>query len=506
MQRLRIGGCRSGMARLSSRLHAEYSVFCIKKKNSMHSLFILLILLLSGTACSVPLYGMPGEAAPCVAGSSSATPYYIDDIDSLAHDSICADTVALTLREKLDSILSDDMLQTSQIGFVAYDLTADTLLYARNEHQTMRPASTMKLLTAIAALDRLGGSYRYSTMLKADGSVYVGADGDKTSRTLAGRLVVVGGMDPMFGSDDMRAFVESLQREHIDTIYGEVVADMSFKEPALLGEGWCWDDDNPVLTPLPWNRKDNFMQKFRSLLDDAGIAILSPEAFQSQTDTAFTLASDTLADMPQPAFMHIVEKQFSNAVLSTRYHTIDQVLVRMMKRSDNLYAESLFYHLAAAQQRPATAKRAAHQVVRLLQKIGVSHKNYRIADGSGLSLYNYLTPDMLMRMLRYAYRNPNIYEYLYPSLPIAGVDGTLQKRMLTAPCKGNVRGKTGTLTGISSLAGYLTAANGNTVCYVIINQGVMRAATAKAMQDRLCQALCEYKAEAEPAKPNEKGK
>ena len=130
---------------------------------------------------------------------------------------------------------------------------------------------------------------------------------------------------------------------------------------------------------------------------------------------------------------------------------------------------------------------------KLLQKIGVTHTNYRIADGSGLSLYNYQTADMQIRLLRYAYQNANIFEHLYPSLPIAGVDGTLQKRMRNTICHDNVRGKTGTLTGISSLSGYLTAANGNVIAYAIINQGVMRAAHAKTMQDRICQALCEYK-------------
>jgi D-alanyl-D-alanine carboxypeptidase/D-alanyl-D-alanine-endopeptidase (penicillin-binding protein 4) len=94
-------------------------------------------------------------------------------------------------------------------------------------------------------------------------------------------------------------------------------------------------------------------------------------------------------------------------------------------------------------------------------------------------------------LLRYAWRNSVIYEHLAPSLPIAGVDGTLEKRMRGTVAQGNVRAKTGTVTGISSLAGYCTAANGHQLCFSIINQGVMRGSDGKSFQDRVCVALCE---------------
>ncbi|MGN1264108.1 MAG: D-alanyl-D-alanine carboxypeptidase, partial [Prevotella sp.] len=111
--------------------------------------------------------------------------------------------------------------------------------------------------------------------------------------------------------------------------------------------------------------------------------------------------------------------------------------------------------------------------------------------GSGLSLYNYVSAEMEVRLLRYAYQNSQIYVHLLPSLPIAAEDGTLKSRMKGTFAEGNVRAKTGTLTGISSLAGYCTAANGHTLCFAIINQGIMRAANGKAFQDRLCDALCQ---------------
>lgn len=371
----------------------------------------------------------------------------------------------LTTAEKIERLLSTELLKTSQVAFMAYDLTADSVVTAYNEKQAMRPASTMKLLTAITAIDNLGGDYRFSTWLKYRGRII-----ENEKRVLLGDIIVKGGMDPKFGSDDMKAFVEAIQKEHIDTLYGTILADRTFKDTLLLGEGWCWDDKNPVLTPLLWNRQDNFVKRFSEELQDAGIVFSDsmPERLKDEGTSSHT------------------------TLLCTRYHTIEQILTKMMKESDNLYAEAVFYNISANALHPASARHTRRIMQETLRRAGVQHSNYRIADGSGLSLYNYQTVEMQIALLRYAYRNSNIFEYLYPTLPIAGQDGTLKKRMRQMPCKGNVRGKTGTLTGISSLCGYLTAKSGNVIAFAIINQGVMKAAPAKDFQDRLCTILCEY--------------
>ena len=114
----------------------------------------------------------------------------------------------------------------------------------------------------------------------------------------------------------------------------------------------------------------------------------------------------------------------------------------------------------------------------------------KIADGSGLSLYNYVTPELLTKLLVYAYRHPSIYRYLYVSLPVAGEDGTLKKRMKDTPAQISVRAKTGTLTGISSLAGYAVATNNHVLAFAIINQGVMKNDQGRNFQDKVCTAMC----------------
>ena len=358
---------------------------------------------------------------------------------------------------RIDRLLGNELFNRSQVGLMVYDLTADSAIYCHNERQLLRPASTMKVVTAIAAIDRLGGSFQFKATLSYTGAIEDGV--------LNGDVYLVGGFDPRFNSDDMGSFVDGIRRMGIDTIRGRIVADKSMKDADMLGEGWCWDDDNPVLSPLLISRRDVFVKRFVDRLRDEGVVV----------------EADTVAGR-QPGGAYEV---------GTRTHTIDQVLMPMMKESDNLCAEALFYQLGASTgAHPATARDARTVVRRLVEKVGLRPSDYRIADGSGLSLYNYVTAELEVMLLRYAYQNTNIYMHLLPSLPVAGEDGTLRRRMRGTFTSGNVKAKTGSVTAISSLAGYCTAANGHVLCFAIINQGIRRGSEGRAFQDRVCEALC----------------
>ena len=363
------------------------------------------------------------------------------------------------VRARLDSLVGLPMFETSTVGLMVYDLSADSVLYCHNHRVLLRPASTMKLLTAITAIDLLGGNYRLNTSLYYKGTI--------SNRTLRGTLYCVGGMDPLFDGNDMRAFANELRQLGVDTIRGTIVADCTMKDTLRLGEGWCWDDRNPILSPLLVSRKANFTERLVSELAAQHVEVDSIRL--------------TTGRMPGDA-----------RFICSRTHTLQQVLVPMMKESDNLFAESLFYQIAAGSgKRPATAKGSRAVMQQLIRRMGLNPEVYRIADGSGLSLYNYLSAELEVTFLRYAWQHWQVYNLLYPSLPIAGVDGTLQKRMLMPFNAGNVHAKTGTLSGVSALSGYCTAPNGHVLCFSTINQGVMRASTAHRFQERVCSALTE---------------
>ena len=354
-----------------------------------------------------------------------------------------------SIRLRLDSLLCAPMFETSQVGLMVYDLDGDSAVYCKNHRQLMRPASCMKLVTAITALETLGGNYEYQTRIYYTGSIQGG--------TLVGNIYCVGGFDPTLTQDDVAVMAESVRNLGIDSISGTIVGDRTMKEVLDYGEGWCWDDDNPMLIPLTIGRKDIFLATFVKELSRQGIR--------------------TGGVQLQPSGITP-----GNARLVSCYrHGIDTVLQRMMKESDNFYAESMFYQTAAsAGRRPAKASDVRAITKQFIKRLGLGGNAYKIADGSGLSLYNYVSAELLVALLRHAYHKQDINEHLLPALPVAGTAAA-----------GNVCAKTGTLTGISSLAGYLTTDDGRQFCFAIINQGVMRNNDGREFQNRVCIALCE---------------
>ena len=363
------------------------------------------------------------------------------------------------VRTKIDSFLTDEIFQTSQVGICIYDITDNSLVYSHNSRQTMRPASTEKLITAITALDVLGADHKIYTSFKYDGEI--------KNKTLEGKLYCKGHFDPLFSMRDLNDMVERIKESGIDTIRGYLYIDKSMKDNHLLGAGWCWDDENPVLSPLTVNGNDDFNVRIEHALKKADIF------------TDLQLGFETCPNDAE--------------VLCDTFRTLKDVLPEMMKESDNFFAESMFYNLAAsAKKKHASAKDAIGQIKELAKRIGYSDSQYRIADGSGLSLYNYLTPMFEVDFLCYAFSKKDIIDYLYPALPIAGVDGTLKKRMKDCIyTKGNVHAKTGSVSGVSSLAGYCNAPNGHVLAFSIINQGMLRSRNARIFQDKVCTVLCE---------------
>lgn len=357
------------------------------------------------------------------------------------------------LRRRAAALLADTLLDYSQVGICVYDLTADSLLLAHGARQCLRPASCQKIVTAAAAVATLGSDYRLTTTLLLDP-----ADSTVTVRA---------GFDPLLATDDLRAFATALRRAGIDSLRHPIGLDLTLKDTLRMGWGWCWDDDNPPLAPLLCNGRDEFHARFAAALREAGI--LHP-------DSALILRPAPAAPGAQP--------------IAERSHTIQQVLQPMLKRSDNLMAEALFYHLAAASRKPYAGRReAAAAIAALLRRALPGATHYKVADGSGLSLYNRTTPEILVALLRHVWGDATLCDAIFPALPIMGRDGTLRRRCRGQSADRRVWAKTGTLDGVSTLAGYAMAPNGHRLAFAVMNQGILRNADAHRFQDSLCNAL-----------------
>ena len=218
--------------------------------------------------------------------------------------------------------------------------------------------------------------------------------------------------------------------------------DFRFRPTILTpGWGWCWDDS------------------------ETGIMDFKAKGVRWNRDTLY----------------------YDSSVQSIR-----ELLLPMMKKSDNLLAESMFWQLPS-QGNLAKVKRkdCVQRIDEVFERAEIESRDYVVADGSGLSLYNYLSARILLMLLRYAHHQEAIRADLYSSLPVAGVDGTLEKRMTGTPAEGNVRAKTGTVTGVSTLSGYCRHPSGHMLAFSIMNQGVPRAAVGRDFQDKICVKLCE---------------
>lgn len=360
-----------------------------------------------------------------------------------------ADSVFVTLQNRIDSLMTDPMLERTQLGLYVYDLTADTALYKAGHRQRMRPASCEKILTASTALYYLGADYTLDT------NIYVGDDK---------RVYLRGGMDPLLNADDIESLVRSLRDRGIRNIEDDIICDVTLKDTTRMGWGWCWDDPYAPLTPLLYKGKGTFEEAFRKELQNAHIRFSG------------NLTRGTVPQTLDP--------------LCTISRSIVKVLQPMMKKSDNLCAECIYYHCGALYQKPyATERDAARLVQQFIDRCNLVIDDYQIADGSGLSLYNYVSPELLVEALRLIYNSENVFDTFKATLPVMGVDGTLRKRNRGTSAANQVFAKTGTVNGVSSLSGYAMAPDGHLLAFAIINQGVLTSDEGKAFQDRICLAL-----------------
>ena len=171
------------------------------------------------------------------------------------------------------------------------------------------------------------------------------------------------------------------------------------------------------------------------------------------------------------------------------------------KRSQNLYAEQVLRTLAAERPigdedlEPGSAEMGLDVAMATFVKAGIDTSRIQLVDGSGLSRMNLVTPAMTMALLQYMWRHSDasVQEAFVESMPIGGQDGTLQFRFRRGSAQGKVRAKTGTLSNVSALSGYVPSANGSTLAFVLMgNHHTVRGRVVRAAQDRVVNLLAEY--------------
>ncbi len=446
--------------------------------------------------------------------------------------------------KELDRITNMNYFDAASISIVVTDLDNDTVIFSKDAKKLMHPASNMKVITSAAALIFLGPDYLFKTMMLPDGAIRNGV--------FTGKVYILGGLDPDFTQKDYATFIEWFKEKGVSSINAEFIADTTNQDSLLWGNGWMWDDDPffdfPYMTSLvcndngftlyyepgeigmPVNYSLNYNSPQFSIINNSVTVAedTSDLSFRrnlfSKTDNRFRIEGlhsiDEKPDsiklslkVPDINALELFAQELRNngisvqasysrgicksgktdTVLFTR--KLADVLPNLNKESDNLSAEMLLRVMGKELDgNKPFAKSGIKSLDKLAELVGISPDNLRMVDGSGVSHYNLVTADFLSRIVTYLYqKRPDLYPVFFNSLPVSGVDGTLEKRMLSGAANKSIFAKTGTLSGVSTLSGYAKTTTGTNISFSIFIQNfVGKTSIARYYQDKICELICKY--------------
>jgi PBP4 family serine-type D-alanyl-D-alanine carboxypeptidase len=425
------------------------------------------------------------------------------------------------LRFDIEQVLADSIFIPSQASVKIVSLDARELLYEHNSKLLMRPASNMKLLTSSAALSILGPQYQLRTVILADSS--------SPDSAISGNIYIKGYGDPDLLTADLDSLATQVQQRGVRSVCGGVVADISFYDDLYWGHGWIWDDEPDsyaaFITPLAVN--DNCVDVTVTPADSAGRSVSVAVAPSTSYITLVNKASTVPDSVMNPLVVTRLFKERLNTILvegemkqggrtvkeqisvwkpelyaATLFEEALQrrgisvsgepaaglapataremascsrnlvpALINLNKVSDNLSAEMMLKTVSAVTDKvPGSARGGTYAVNRFLSTFGIDTTKYCLADGSGLSNYNLISAELIIQLLQGMAQRRELFPTFLESLPIAGVDGTLGNRMKNTPAEGNLKAKTGTISGVSSLSGYVHTADGETLAFAMTMQ------------------------------------
>lgn len=448
------------------------------------------------------------------------------------------------LKKDLDALLESKLVKDGNIALGVWDAHTGERLYAHQDSLMAVPASTQKLFTTVAAIEQLGPQYRWQTT--------IGFRGQVISGVLKGDLIVQGGGDPSWNEDFLpqgpkllfAQWADSLKARGISSIEGDFVANLSFYPPRAFNPAWELSDKPyyyaPAVSPISFNA-NRIVFELRggqskgkkvkiSVLDGYDYIKLDNELKTSKKgSTASTWAeptSDSLRFVIKgkvPAKGKAQEKiairdpeYFSLLVLKdvliqkgikssggiktetvslssdswqplfTHYSPpLAEVLITMNKTSSNFLAETVLHSLSP------DYNTALSLTLTTLSKMGVPVQGINIPDGSGLSRAALCSPAQMGSLLCLSTQQP-WFELFFRSFPVAGKDGTLEKRFSKSVARGSVFAKTGSMKGISNLAGYVRTKDGRLLAVAVFCTQLKSSADARKWQESLCEILYRY--------------
>ena len=387
------------------------------------------------------------------------------------------------------------------------------------------PASNQKLYTLGAVLDRLGSSYQYTTTLYGDGSLSDSTWSGNFIFKGTGDPSISGFLYEGDAYYVFKNFVEQLKEKGVYKLSGNLIADISFFDKDVYPKGWSWDDlsfyygvevaplsfnnnavdlvvfadgevgERPSITWFPENtsfvnminhqeiipaglkydeyyRRDMGSNRIvlasklpRGYVEKESLSISNSAMFFIQSFRIFLNKNGFEA----PGAYMVQSPSFGiegmDVLATNTSKNLSEIIKWANKESDNFYTEMLLKTLAAEKKgTPGTFDNGIEEVKAFLVEQGVDTNYVKMNDGSGLASGNFTTTVNISRFL-YSMKQHEEFEAFYESMPVAGIDGSIAHRFKGTSLYNNLRAKTGYVSGVRTLSGYLTAKSGKEITF-----------------------------------------
>lgn len=457
------------------------------------------------------------------------------------------------LRDQLDDFFGDQSFSSALWGVMVKSLRTGEVIYRRNSDKLFTPASNMKLFTSAAAFLILGSNYKYQTSFLANGEFLRGTlkgdliiqgSGDPTfsNRFYSSTTKV------------FKDWADTLKSKGIYEITGDIYGDDSAFDNIGFGKGWSLDyesswfasptsalsyNDNIIEITIEPN-EINFPAKIKIEPETRFVTVVSnvitaDESAESNVKVSRVRGSNLITvsgqiakgtktivehvsiSNPTQYFLTVLKEVLEKngivirgkiARLDEADKNIDQnnlvpifknasvplrlIIREMNKNSNNFYAEQILKTIGLEENDLGTVDNGVKACKNLFSDMGINSEGMVMADGSGLSRLNLVTPRQIINLLTYMYKSDDSDKY-FESLPIAGIDGTMADRMKRTAAQNNVHAKPGYNEFVSSLSGYLKTTSGEPLVFsMVVNNFLTPPALANYIHDNVCQRLINF--------------
>lgn len=445
---------------------------------------------------------------------------------ALAKDSVSS--CQANLKQKIESVINSSEFERSRWGILIQTLSKKQTLYAKEPQSYFIPASNAKLLTTAATLNQLGANFRFRTPIYGTGTIP-----NLTS------LRLVGTGDPTLTTQNLQTLAKELKTLGVNRVLELILEDSKSR---VINPSWEWEDvyghwgtavNKLILNqnsftftvspqkpgqPLKLNWSDQIAMKPWQL-DNQGITAApgKPNTVEINGDLGRptlrvrgSLATDAGADVwdlallnPRDYFLQTFRGLLSEQgitvikakIVTTKSNTkakpiaviasppLSEMLATTNQDSNNLFAEALAKALSSDPDQSLAI------IEQNLTALGLNPDSYSLDDASGLSRKNLVSPQAFVDILQLMAKTPQ-YPTYKDSLAVASLRGTLKNRFQNTPVAGKLYGKSGFLTGVLSLSGYLEVPDYDTLVFsIILNQSTQKYSQAQAAIDKIVLSL-----------------